>query len=293
MHLGVSRKQLCGRSFRRLLPRVWVHVDHEMTHGDWIEAARLALTDRAALTGITRIQALGLDFGPREPLRFVVAGDLHIDIDRVFLHRTRRLPPTDEVGVTPAGAYIAYCATARVIDAIKVGDWLLHHGHMTVMGLRELALHDRWRDGAREAMWVSRRLDPGARSLPESEVRALMMFAGLPAPEVNAEVTVDGRLLILDLYWRTWRVALEYEGGHHQTEREQYLTDIDRYGVLRAVDVLYLQATREHLSQPRALVMRVHDLLCRRDFDGPAPVFGRRWADLFESLSVVVGSRER
>ena len=41
------------------------------------------------------------------------------------------MPPTDDVGVTLAAAFIFDCAKARVIDAIKVGDWLLHHEHMT------------------------------------------------------------------------------------------------------------------------------------------------------------------
>src|SRR4029079_17694731 len=103
--------------------------DHLMNRDDWVAAGRLALPSHVHLTGISRIQQLGLDFGPRWPIRFVVESDLHLVVPGIFLHRTVRLPPTDAVGVAVPGAFIAYCARARAIDAIKVGDWLLHEEH--------------------------------------------------------------------------------------------------------------------------------------------------------------------
>ncbi len=119
---GVTSRVLHGQRFVRVLPTVYRCRDHEMGPDDWVTGARLALPGTAHLTGITRIQQLGLDFGPRLPVRFVVEGDLHLAFDEIFLHRTKKLPPTDEEGVTPAAAYIAYCRRARVIDAVKVGD---------------------------------------------------------------------------------------------------------------------------------------------------------------------------
>ncbi len=64
---------LRGKRFVRQYDGVWRHRDHAMTAADWLEAARLALPADARVTGITRLQLLGLDFGPRLPLRFVVA----------------------------------------------------------------------------------------------------------------------------------------------------------------------------------------------------------------------------
>ena len=63
---GLPRGVLVRR-FVRLHPRVWCHPAHPMTHDDRVLAATLALPDRAKLTGISRIQQLGLDFGPRTP----------------------------------------------------------------------------------------------------------------------------------------------------------------------------------------------------------------------------------
>lgn len=239
---------------------------------------------RAHLTGVTRLQELGLPFGPTLPLRFVIQGDHHLALDGVFLHRTKRLPPTDDVGVFPAAAYVAYCARTRVIDAIKVGDWLLHHDHMTIDEVRALALRELWRPGAHEAVWILEHLDGRARSLPESEVRALLVAAGLPVPELNVAIDDEGRV-ICDLVYRQWRTVVEHEGSHHQEDRQQYNLDIGRYAWMRRQDVEYVQSTREKLGNSRSLVGEVYVTLRARGYDGPPPVFGERWHRLFMRIS--------
>ena len=289
---GITSRMLEGKRFVRVFPGVWRHVDHVMTEADWVEAARLALPDSAHLTGLSRLQRLGLDFGPRRPIRFVIEGDHHLAIDGVFLHRTKKLAPTDEVGVTPAAAFIAYVAGARVIDAIKVGDWLLHHGHMTLDELRTLALSALWRDGAHEAVWILDHLDPRSRSLKESETRAVLVFSGLPAPEVNVPVPVGEEVTVLgDLVYRRWRVVVEYEGSHHQEDRAQYVADLDRYALLRAAGITYVQATHEKLSHARTLVGEVFRTLVAKGYDGPPPSFGGQWRLLFAPVSAAVGPR--
>lgn len=289
---GVTDRMLEGRRFVRVLPRVWRHRDHEMTDVDWLTAARLALPADAHLTGITRLQELGLDFGPRLPVRFVVARDLHLVHDEVFLHRTVRLPPTDDVGVTKAAAFIAYCAGARVIDAIKVGDWLLSHGHLTRHQVRDLALASPWRAGASEAIWVLDHLDERSRSLPESEMRAILVFAGLPLPDTNVGLDLgdDGKVAP-DLLYRAWLLAVEYDGTHHQEDRTQYAIDIDRYAALRRSPWSYLQVTKEKLRRPKAMVAEVHRALCDNGYDGPAPLFDELWRQLFLPLPAVIGPR--
>lgn len=263
-----------------------------MTSSDWIQAARLALPGHAHLTGISRIQQLGLDFGPRRPIRFVVEGDLHLALDGIFLHRTKRLPPVDAVGVTPAAAFIAYCARARVIDAVKVGDWLLHHGHLALSDVRTLALATPWRDGAHEAIWMLDHLDKRSRSLKESETRAILRFAGLPAPTVNAAVDVKEDIEVIgDLVYQPWNVVVEYDGRHHQEDRAQYVADLDRYGLLRGADVPYVQVTQEKLAHAQTLVGEVYRALVARGYDGPPPVFGDTWRQLFLPISTAVGPR--
>jgi len=293
MRLDVTSRMLQGKRFARVLPGVWRTTDHQMTDADWVQAARLAMPGDAHVTGITRIQLLGLDFGPRLPVRLVVERDLHLAHEEVFLHRTKRLPPTDDVGVTPAAAYIFYCARARVLDAVKVGDWLLHHGHMTVDDLRALALAELWRPGAHEAIWMLDHLDGRARSLKESETRSVLDFSGLPAPEVNTRVGLAEDVVALgDLVYERWRLVVEYEGHQHQDDRGQYVSDIDRYALFRAHQVAYVQVTREKLDRARTLVGEVYRALVAQGYSGPTPEFGERWRLLFLPVSVAVGPRK-
>jgi hypothetical protein len=291
---GASKSMLQGKRFVRIHPGVWRHADHEMSPGDWIEAARLALPPRARTTGLTRLQQLGLDFGPRLPVRYVIQGDHHLDLEGIFLHRTKLMPPTDGVGVTPTAAFVACCATFRVIDAIQVGDWLLHHGHMTRQSLTDLIVAQPWRRGVSEAAWVMEYLAKDSRSLKESEARGLITFAGLPTPRCNVPIALTETLTILiDLWFETWRCALEYEGSHHQTDRAQYVADIDRYLLMRRAQIDYRQVTKEALGAPRNLVRMVHRLLVDNGYDGPPPDFGSRWEQLFTRLRDLEECRRR
>lgn len=290
---GVTSRMLQGPGYERVHPRVWKRADHVMTDEDRLRAARLALPDDAQLSGITRLQELGLDYGPRLPFRFVVDRDVHRKVEGVFLHRTKRMPPLDGVGVCVEAAYISYCSLCRVIDAIKVGDWLLHNGHMDQQRLEAMAVAEPWRAGAQEVMWVLPHLEPRSRSLKESETRAVLEFAGLPRPESNAELGIDEELKVFgDLVYRLWKAVVEYEGDHHQLDRAQYTDDIGRYALFREHDVDYVQVTKESLDRPRPMVLEVYRVLRGNGYDGPPPVFGDRWRLLFGSLYNAVGPRD-
>lgn len=280
--LGVTVRMLDGSRFIPVFPRVYRHRDHEMSFSDQVSGARLALPAEAHPTGVTRLQMLGLDIGQRVPLHFVVEGELHLALPGVFLHRTVKLPPVDEVGVTPAAAFVALCVRATTIDAIVVGDWLLHREHMDGDELRALVTEQPWRDGAVEAAWVLDHLTGDARSLPESKSRAMVRFAGLPTPEPNAPITLGEAVVHGDLWFPAYRCVGEYEGEQHQLDRDQYVADIELY---RRHGVGYVQLTKELLKQPRVLVRRVHEALVLRGYDGPPPDFGAGWDRLFARLS--------
>lgn len=231
---GLSEKVLRGKRFRRLFPRVWVLSSYEMHDRDWICAAELALPRHAQASHLTRLRKLGLNMGSLFPLHFTVQGELHLDLERIELHRTRVMLPTDDQGVTPAGAFVQIAANGRVIDLIKVGDWLLHHGHMSMGDLLATASRDPWRPGAAATTKIINRLDRRSHSLEESETRALVEFAGLPLPESNVDVLVGGRFIAcVDLLFRAWLLVLEYEGRQHAEDPIQFNRDIARYADLR------------------------------------------------------------
>ncbi len=223
--------------------------------------------------------------------RRLFSGDLHIALDDIFVHRTEVFPPLDDVGVMPAAAFFQYCATARMIDAIKVGDWLLHREYMSRLELTELARRDEWRPGASQVRRVIPHLDAASRSLKESETRALIVFSGLPVPESNVDLVVAGRWLgCVDLLFRMWLLVLEYEGRQHAETTEQFRKDITRYAGFRDESVAYLQIANEMLKASRTLIRRVHTMLVARGYDEGPPVFVDRWASLFAPIASVGGA---
>lgn len=286
---GISRYVLEGPQFERLHDGVYCHRDHEMTFADRVTAAGLALPDAARTTGLTRIKELGVDLGPDLPLHFVVESDLHLVLEGVFLHRTVLMPPHDERGVSAEAAFVAYCAEARVVDAIKVGGALIHRGLLDVGALHDLLAVQQWRRGVAETAWVLPHLDGRCRSMPEAELFALVRFSGLPEPEVNPVVELaPGTPLTPDLWFARYRRAVEYEGGHHQVERGQYNADIDRYVLYRRHGVGYVQITKERMRSPKAAVRAIHAELVAGGYDGPAPDFGVTWSLLFRRLADAV-----
>lgn len=283
---GVSRDVLEGVQFIRLHEAVYVHRDHAMTWDDRVAAAQLALPASARTTGVTRLRQLGLDVGAPFPLHFVVEGDLHLVLEGVFLHRTVEMPPHDELGVSIEAAYVAFCAGARLIDAIGLGSFLTNRGHLDGTLLAQLVDEQPWRRGVPEASYVCPLLDDRCRSIPEAELLAYVSFSGIAIPEVNQEIELaDGTVLTPDLWFECCRLAVEYEGGHHQDDRPQYVADIDRYAAYRRNETAYEQVTKELMRSPKATVRRIHAALAARGYDGPPPDFDGTWLMLFRPLS--------
>lgn len=143
-------------------------------------------------------------------------------------------------------------------------------------------------------LWILDHLDGRSRSLPESETRAVLAFAKLPSADVNTPVPLDDGVEILgDLVYARWRLVVEYEGGHHQSDRDQYGADIDRYARLRAADIAYVQVTKEKLARARTLVGEVFRALVLRGYDGPPPDVGDDWAVLFRPLYSLIDPADR
>ena len=271
---------------------VYCHADHEPSFADRVAAARLALPADALTTGITRLQELGIDYGPRSPLHFVVEGDLHLAMDGVFLHRTVKTPPNEGGRVEPAAAFVAYCADARLIDAIKIGCELLRMGRLDLALVDQILEEEKWRRGALEAAYVLPRLTDRCRSMPEAELLAYFVCAGLPEPEVNQEVELAAGVRVTpDLWWLLFLLAVEYEGSQHQEDRAQYNADIDRYATYRRHGAAYELITKERLRTPKTMVRGVHAALVARGYDGPPPDFGPAWEALFQTVSSLVRRR--
>jgi hypothetical protein len=286
---GLSARVLEGVQFRRLHQGVYVHRSHDMGWTDHVEAARLALPAGARTTGATRLRQAGLGVGDRWPLHFVIEGDHHLALDGVFLHRTVKMPPCDDDGVTIEGAFVAFCAESRLLDAITLGSVLLNKELLDLALLDQILIEEKWRRGVPETTYVLPHLEGRCRSIPEAELLTYVVFAAMPGPEVNRAVELRaGVQLTPDLWFEDYGLAVEYEGSHHQDDRAQYNADIDRYALYRRHDVPYEQVTKERMRSPKATVRWIHAALVAEGYDGPPPVFGEQWESLFRPLAELV-----
>lgn len=274
--------------FEQDFPSVYRLAGLELDDRGLIAAARLALPEDARISHGTRLRLLGVERGPLAPIHFTVPRDLHLDIPGIMLHRTVVMPTNNGRTVTVEAAYVGFAATARKLDLIVVGDWLLHHGHMSKEAVLEEAAAQPWRPGAAQVVEVVPLLDGRARSLPESEARAFLTFAGLPRPAVNLDVHDDGGFLGCgDLVYQLWRLIIEYEGGQHWTDADQIASDADRYAGLRRAGWEYVQVTKKHIARPKAMVRTVHRALVARGYEGPDPSFGLHWESLFTAPRLI------
>lgn len=282
---GVSEKMLRGKRFTRILPGVWRSTDHVMSRADEVEAARLALPDRARLSHRTRIEQLGHDPRAAGPIHFTIAGDHHLVLTNIVLHRTEVMPPSDRDGVHPAAAFIQICAAETLLEVVRVGDFLLSNGHMTKEDVVAFARLHPWRPGARQARAVLPLLDDSVRSPRESDTRLWMLAAGLPRPACNAVVPfLGGRTVTVDLWLAAWEHAIEVEGVQHFNDPAQVESDVHRYAGFRSLGISYTQVTGAMATQPIAVVMLIHDALVARGYTGPAPVFESAWRDVWRTV---------
>lgn len=105
----------------------------------------------------------------------------------------------------------------------------------------------------------------GSASRPESWLRLLLVDAGLPEPELNADIPVAGGKLAGDLVYRRQRVVVEYEGEHHLLDPAQWASDIERYERLAAAGWIVIRITKTDLfAAPTSVVDRVRRALVAR-----------------------------
>jgi very-short-patch-repair endonuclease len=67
---------------------------------------------------------------------------------------------------------------------------------------------------------------------------------------------------VLDMGWEKYKVAVEYDGDHHRTNRRQYAKDQWRLRKFEAMGWIIIRVIAE--DEPQDVVRRVRDALARR-----------------------------
>lgn len=97
--------------------------------------------------------------------------------------------------------------------------------------------------------WLDLATVPGAESPPETRLRLALIRAGLPEPVLNHVVRGPAGAPVLwpDAAYPQRRIALQYEGAHHNGE-DQYLRDIRRADIAALAGWLEVRISRLDLA---------------------------------------------
>jgi hypothetical protein len=109
-----------------------------------------------------------------------------------------------------------------------------------------------------------------ADSPPESTMRVRFASAGLPTPEVNCEIFTEAGVFIAmtDLGWRKYRVAFDYEGDGHRTDRVQWAKDLKRAPRIENANWSYVRAGAPDLRDSREIIEIVKSRLRKGGWRG-------------------------
>jgi hypothetical protein len=122
--------------------------------------------------------------------------------------------------------------------------------------------------GVRQLRELLPLVDGGAASPKETWLRLLLIDAGFPKPTTQI-LAADGRKLLamLDMGWEQFKVAAEYDGDQHRTDRRQYVRDIRRIQTLQSNGWIVIRVIAE--DRPDDVIARVRKALASRGLRQP------------------------
>jgi hypothetical protein len=254
-----------GRLTRRALAREHVAVyrgvylprDVELTARLRAEAAWLATG--ATLCGLSAAAVFGTKWIDTAAPAEILRADRHT-APGIAVH-TWDVSPQEVCLVagmdatTPARTAFDLGRTLPEELAIPTVDALLNATRVPVGDVVAVA---RAHPGARGSARLRRVLalaDGGAESPQETRVRLILVRAALPRPET--QIAFPELRVRVDMGWRRWKVAVEYDGIQHWADRRQRSWDIDRLALLEDAKWAVIRVSSDMLKRPHVVVERV------------------------------------
>lgn len=252
----------------------------------WVAAARLCLPRDAVASHLTALQLLGIAIRPLLPLHFSVKGDRQRRQPRIVLHRRVHPIWSSTLGglplTSPERAFVDSATILGLRELVRVGDALVHAGHVSLERLTEFCVRSHL-DGVVRARRAVLLVREGVESFLETDVRLLLEFARLPVDGCNLPIINDAGIVIArgDILFAAFKVLVEYDGWQHERDAQQRQKDHLRRERLEAAGWIVIVVTAQDLKSPLGIVRRVHAALLRRGYSGPDPVMSDTWSRWF------------
>lgn len=265
---ALSEYQL-RRWYRRILPDVYVPKRDELSLDDRILAAWLWSRRHAVIAGaaasalhgarwVDANTSIELVSRSARPQRDLIVRNETLGADEVT---TIKRLPVKSVARTALdlGRYLPRGQALARLDA------LMRATPFSFEDVFVLAKRYRGARGLRRLSDVLPFVDGGAASPKESWLRLLLVDAGLPRPVTQIPVNYGWRLVgLLDMGWRDYMVAAEYDGDQHRTDRRQYVRDQRRLSELAEMGWIVVRVIAE--DKPDDILNRVTRALVSRGY---------------------------
>lgn len=252
MPVGADPTQLnLCRAYASRMPggQFFSHVTAAKLHG-------LPLPTRLEDEPALHVSAPGIDHAPRAK--------------GIIGHRAD--PATTRVTVLsglPLGEPVwTWCQLSTVLsldELVVMGDALVRRQRpfATMEGLARAVAEFNGHRGVRRLREAFASVRPGVDSPQETEVRLIIVGAGLPEPQVNAAIrNSHGAFIALgDLVYPEYRVLVEYDGAHHFAGDEQMYKDIDRLDNVMEEKWRVVRLNKTHLRRRATVVAKVRTAL--------------------------------
>jgi hypothetical protein len=198
-----------------------------------------------------------------------------------LIHDNRRNPPgvqthRDRVDDDEIVLIAGMPVTSPARTALDLGCWyptmsavagidaLARATQFDAAELELLASRYPGRRGVARARQAIELFDAGAQSPKESWLRVVLMLAGLPRPHTQIPVCDEfgTTFAYLDMGWEDVKVAVEYDGDQHRSDRRQYSWDVRRSETLQRLGWIVIRVLAG--DRPAEVVGRVRAALARR-----------------------------
>lgn len=165
---------------------------------------------------------------------------------------------------TPARTALDVASRCPVDKAVALIDALARATRLKMADVELLAERYKGRRGIRRALCALDLVDAGAESPRETWLRLLLIRAGFPRPRTQIPVRDRyGQLVaVCDMGWEDVKIAADYEGDHHRTDRRRFNHDIRRADALAELGWIDVRTTAE--DTPGGAIGRVSAAWDRR-----------------------------
>jgi hypothetical protein len=169
---------------------------------------------------------------------------------------------------TPEQTWLDLAPMLGQAALVSVGDFFVS-GREPLTDPVRIARHvaaSRGRRGVARARLAVGRIRQGVESAGETRLRLLLADSGLPEPALNLDLHDSAGAFVarVDLAYPDARLALEYEGDIHRTDRVVWQRDIARRERVEDLGWRMVRITAADLTSPADLVHRIRRLLRSR-----------------------------